>query len=269
MLFIWMCKSTQGAFLKDIPCMLRNEDHNLPPAHREQTLNNHLNGGSHRAIWHIARRSLLILTLLLLVVFFATQALGWAIARRQPTVSASGVVPAGKVAAPEARLNELKASSDGLTRKLAGLAPKGKYVVIDAANNRVFLRNGQQTIREMLASCGTGNVLEDPVSGRTWTFETPRGEFKVLSKKANPIWIKPDWAFIEEGEPIPRNHADRAKPGEMGDYAIGIGDGYYIHGTLYKRLLGRNVSHGCVRLGDEDIKFLFNTVKNGTRVIIY
>ena len=38
----------------------------------------------------------------------------------------------------------------------------------------------------------------------------------------------------------------------MGDYALGIGSGYFIHGTLYKRLLGRNVSHGCVRLGDED-----------------
>jgi len=222
-----------------------------------------------RPAGRLLRRLLLILTLLLLVVFAAAQALGWIIAHRQPTASASGEVPARKIVAPTVHLKELKASSDGLTRKLAGLAPKGQYVVIDTANNRVFLRNGQQTIREMIASCGTGNVLEDPVSGRTWTFETPRGEFRVLSKRANPVWIKPDWAFIEDGEPIPRNRADRAKPGEMGDYAIGIGDGYYIHGTLYKRLLGRNVSHGCVRLGDEDIKYLFNTVKNGTRVIIY
>lgn len=218
--------------------------------------------------WHLLRRLLLILAFLLLTIFSAAQALGWIIAHRQPAVAAAEAA-AGKAVAPEVRLKELKAASDSLTRKLSALAPKGQYVVIDTANNRVFLRNGQQTVREMLASCGTGNVLEDPVSGRTWTFETPRGEFKVLSKKANPVWIKPDWAFIEEGEPIPRNHADRAKPGEMGDYAIGIGDGYYIHGTLYKRLLGRNVSHGCVRLGDEDIKFLFNTVARGIRVIIY
>jgi L,D-transpeptidase YbiS len=205
---------------------------------------------------------------LLLSAFLATQALGWYIAHRQPAVSSTGEA-AGKAATPEARLKELETAGDGLARKLAALAPKGQYVVIDTANNRVVLRNGQQTLRDMIASCGTGNVLEDPVSGRTWTFETPRGEFKVQSKKANPVWIKPDWAFVEDGEPIPRNVADRAKPGEMGDYAIGIGDGYYIHGTLYKRLLGRNVSHGCVRLGDEDIKFLFNTVKYGTRVIIY
>ena len=215
------------------------------------------------------RRLLLILTLLLLVVFFAAQAFGWIIAHRQPTAAATGEIPAGEAVAPAVRLKELEAANDKLSSKLSGLSPKGQYVVIDTANNRVILRNGLQTIRDMIASCGTGNVLEDPVSGRTWTFETPRGEFKVLSRRADPVWIKPDWAFIEDGEPIPRDPADRAKPGEMGDYAIGIGNGYYIHGTLYKRLLGRNVSHGCVRLGDEDIKFLFDTVKIGTRVIIY
>ena len=55
----------------------------------------------------------------------------------------------------------------------------------------------------------------------------------------------------------------------MGDYALGIGRGYFLHGTLYKRLLGRNVSHGCVRLGDEDLEFLFKTATLGTKVIIY
>ncbi len=85
----------------------------------------------------------------------------------------------------------------------------------------------------------------------------------VKTKVADPVWIKPDWAFIEEGEPIPKDRADRAMPGEMGDFAIGIGDGYYMHGTLYKRLLGRNVSHGCVRLGDADIDKLLSHPRQG------
>ena len=55
----------------------------------------------------------------------------------------------------------------------------------------------------------------------------------------------------------------------MGDYALGLGRGYFIHGTMYKRLLGRNVSHGCVRLGDEDLKLLYTSIPIGTRVIIY
>jgi L,D-transpeptidase YbiS len=152
---------------------------------------------------------------------------------------------------------------------MAALAPKGQYVVIDTANNRVYLRDGERILREMVASCGSGNVLVDPVGGRTWTFDTPRGQFQVRSKVNNPIWIKPDWAFIEEGEPIPSKGADRAERNMMGDYALGIGNGYFIHGTLYKRLLGRNVSHGCVRLGDEDLEFLFKTATLGTKVIIF
>jgi L,D-transpeptidase YbiS len=164
---------------------------------------------------------------------------------------------------------KLSKSNEVLERKIKNLAPKGQYLVIDTAGNRVYLRQGEQTVREMIASCGSGNVLEDPKGGRKWTFDTPRGEFKVLSKITDPIWIKPDWAFIEEGEPIPSKSADRAEPGMMGDYALGLGRGYFIHGTMYKRLLGRNVSHGCVRLGDEDLKHLYTSVPIGTRVIIY
>ncbi len=55
----------------------------------------------------------------------------------------------------------------------------------------------------------------------------------------------------------------------LGEYAVGIGRGYFIHGTLYSRLLGRNVSHGCVRLGDEDLRALVRATEIGTRVIIY
>ena len=181
------------------------------------------------------------------------------------TLAISVVDDKGKPIAPD----KLAATNAKLQKKLAALAPKGQYVVIDTANNRVYLRDGERTLREMIASCGSGNVLVDPVGGRTWTFDTPRGQFNVLSKINNPVWIKPDWAFIEEGEPIPKDSRQRADANVMGDYALGIGRGYFIHGTLYKRLLGRNVSHGCVRLGDEDLEFLFKTATLGTKVIIY
>jgi len=61
-----------------------------------------------------------------------------------------------------------------------------------------------------------------------------------------PSWVKPDWAFIEEGEDIPKNYYDRIEEGVLGDYALEIGNGYFIHGTLYTRLLGKSVTHGCI-----------------------
>jgi L,D-transpeptidase YbiS len=163
----------------------------------------------------------------------------------------------------------LQADNEQLQRKIKGQAPNGLYIVIDSAGNRVFLKRGEETLKEMLASCGSGNVLEDPVGGRTWVFDTPRGDFRIQKKVTKPVWIKPDWAFLEEGEPIPERSSERNMPGMMGNYALGIGDGYYIHGTLYSRLLGRNVSHGCVRLGDADLEELYRSADLGTRVLIY
>jgi L,D-transpeptidase YbiS len=194
-------------------------------------------------------------------------AYGWHLGHRQGSAATEIAIKddKGKAISPD----KLAAANDKLRKKMAALAPKGQYVVIDTANNRVYLRDGGRNLREMVASCGSGNVLVDPVGGRTWTFDTPRGQFQVRSKVNNPVWIKPDWAFIEEGEPIPAKGADRAERNMMGDYALGIGDGYFIHGTLYKRLLGRNVSHGCVRLGDDDLEFLFKTANLGTKVIIF
>jgi L,D-transpeptidase YbiS len=185
----------------------------------------------------------------------------------QPPASAQ--VPEGKPAPTDPV--KLRKTNENLAQRLRGLAPKAdeSYIVIDSALNRVYWRQGDKTLREMIASCGTGNILEDPASGRKWVFETPRGEHRIQSRKADPVWMKPDWAFIEEGEAIPKDGSGRAEPGMMGDYAVGIGNSYYLHGTLYKRLLGRNVSHGCVRLGDDDIEFIFKNAPNGTRVIIF
>lgn len=207
------------------------------------------------------------ISFLVVCAFVGVLAYGWYLGHRPANEAAAIAVKddKGKPVAPD----KVAAANDKLRKKLAALAPKGQYVVIDTANNRVYLREGERTLREMIASCGTGNVLEDPVSGRTWTFETPRGQFQIKSKVNNPVWIKPDWAFIEEGEPIPKDPRERADANVMGDYALGIGNGYFIHGTLYKRLLGRNVSHGCVRLGDDDLEFLFKTATLGTKVIIY
>lgn len=157
-----------------------------------------------------------------------------------------------------------------LEKKMAGLLPKGPYIVIDTAVNRLYLKNGTQVVQTAVVSCGSGVVLEEQGGkNRSWVFDTPRGEFAVKSKITNPYWVKPDWAFIEEGEKIPKAVEDRIEAGTLGDYALGFGQGYFIHGTLYTRLLGRNVTHGCVRVGDADLKQVFKAVSVGTKIYIY
>jgi L,D-transpeptidase YbiS len=112
-------------------------------------------------------------------------------------------------------------------------------------------------------------VLETHDATRKWVFDTPRGVFKVRNRRENPVWTKPDWAFVEEGLPIPRRRSDRVETGVLGEYALDLEDGYMIHGTLYERLLGRPVSHGCVRLGKDDLRAVWKAAPIGTPVYIY
>ncbi len=153
---------------------------------------------------------------------------------------------------------------------LRQLAPRGVYVVVDTASNRVYLKQGAETLYTARASTGSGALLVDPRDpSRGWKFDTPRGIFIITSKLVNPVWIKPDWAFIEEGQPVPTDREDRIETGVLGQYALGFGDGYFIHGTLYTRLLGTNVTHGCIRLGEEDLRHVFQAVSLGATVIIF
>jgi len=200
-----------------------------------------------------------------LAIFFLLEAAAYIVAWRSAW---SGRPPAGLASAPK-DARRLEAENSSLEKKIRALAPRGLYVVIDSGNNFLYLKRGQETLLKAVVSCGSGSILEEPGGRRRWIFDTPRGEFQVKSRIKNPYWVKPDWAFIEEGEEIPRDPRERVEPGVLGDYALGFGDGYFIHGTLYTRLLGRSVTHGCIRVGDEDLKVLFEKASIGTRIFIY
>ena len=67
----------------------------------------------------------------------------------------------------------------------------------------------------------------------------------------------------------PPDDPKRKVPGELGAYVLNLGDGYLIHGTKTEELLGHSVSHGCVRLGADNLKQLYDSVPVGTPVYIY
>ncbi len=143
------------------------------------------------------------------------------------------------------------------------------YLVVNTTDNTFKLYNKGRLIREGQCSTGSYTLL---VTGdqRQWIFETPKGIFRVQGKTKYPVWKKPDWAFIEEGLDVPPDYSpERYEYGVLGDYALSIGNGYLIHGTLYKRLLGMPVTHGCIRLDDEDLEAVYNNLEIGSRVFIF
>ena len=57
--------------------------------------------------------------------------------------------------------------------------------------------------------------------------------------------------------------------GVMGTRRLELGDGYGIHGTDHPETIGQSVSHGCVRMRNEDVERLYPMVAVGTPVYIY
>jgi len=157
-----------------------------------------------------------------------------------------------------------------LERKLASFIPTQTYLVINTVDNRFFLYKNRQMVREGFCSSGSYTLLRSADGEKEWIFKTPRGRFTILGKTTHPVWRRPDWAFIEEGLPIPGpTDPSRYEYGVLGDYALSLGDGYMIHGTLYKRFLGMPVTHGCIRLNDDDLKEVYNALNIGSKVYIY
>lgn len=180
-------------------------------------------------------------------------------------------VPVIDAAAQEAAASpkELERRVRKATAKLATVAPRGAYAVVDTYANRMKIWKGGEMLREAVVSTGSQTVLRDPRNGRLWVFETPQGERVIERKVKDPIWNKPDWAFIEESQLPPKSSRDRVDDFSLGDYALYIGDGYLLHGTVFQSLLGNPVTHGCVRIGDKDLEYAYNTLPVGGRVFLF
>jgi len=156
-----------------------------------------------------------------------------------------------------------------LDKKLMFKMPKSYYLVINSASNEFSLYKGDKMIKKDKCSTGSYILLKNGEQ-QQWMFKTPKGEFRIQGKTTSPVWKKPDWAFIEEGLPVPSaNHHTRYEYGVCGDYALSLGHGYLIHGTLYQRFLGLPVTHGCIRLNDENLELVYRSLQVGSKVYIY
>jgi hypothetical protein len=170
----------------------------------------------------------------------------------------------------ESEIAALKKKAETLRLDAARLSSSASsFLIINTSDNTFRLYKNRRMIGSGL--CSTGSLIHLEVdSTRSWVFETPRGVLQVRNKIVNPVWRKPDWAFIEDGlQPPPPGHSSRFERGVLGDYALDLGNGYLIHGTLYQRLLGRPVTHGCVRLNDSDLELVYQTLNIGSKVYIY
>ncbi len=123
-------------------------------------------------------------------------------------------------------------------------------VVVKLSDRRLYLyQNGQVLGRYEIAVGQAG-------------WETPTGTFQVLDKEQNPTWIHPI-----TGITVPAgadNPLGKAWIGFWTDGKSEIG----FHGTNQEELLGQAVSHGCLRMRNQDIEAVYAKVSEGTPVIV-
>ena len=205
---------------------------------------------------------------------------------------------------------------------VADSVPLPQVHISIAARRLWVLGTGGDTLFTAPVAVGSGKTL---VAGnRTWTFRTPRGLTAVRAKEVAPLWIPPDWHYVELGRKlglrvrhlaygqtvrlkggdvlaiqsgfvgiIGRDSVFRALPadeevifggvlyvppfgtenrkvaGTLGPYRLLLANGVGLHGTTVKESIGHAVTHGCIRLHDADITWLYENIPIATPVRIY
>jgi len=168
------------------------------------------------------------------------------------------------------RIEELRSENERLESSLERLVPEGTFILVNTTLNRIYLRKGEEILLDAVCSTGSNTELLTSDGRQRWFFTTPRGVFKVLNRIPKPVWRRPDWAFVEDGEAIPDPRApERYERGVLGAYGLYFGDGYLIHGTLFQRFLGQNVTHGCVRVGEKPLEEIWEKTRIGTLIYIF
>jgi lipoprotein-anchoring transpeptidase ErfK/SrfK len=99
--------------------------------------------------------------------------------------------------------------------------------------------------------------IRDGVVGIRW----PDGAFRLLPTDEHIVFD--GRLFIP-----PIGTRNRRLDGDLGRFALDLGQGYMIHGTLDEASIGEATTHGCIRVGDEDMAWLFEVIPVGTRVLI-
>jgi lipoprotein-anchoring transpeptidase ErfK/SrfK len=105
-------------------------------------------------------------------------------------------------------------------------------IIVDLSDRRLYLLDGNTVVRGF--PVGIGKMLT----------RTPSGEYTIINKQANP-------------------------GGPFGALWMGLSKPHYgIHGTNDPSSIGREVSHGCIRMQNSDVLELSKLVPVGTRVTI-
>ena len=127
-----------------------------------------------------------------------------------------------------AEVNTLQNRVQQVAQQTDDLPDTGQTIVISTAENRLYVRRGGQQVFQ--AVCSTGKGTRMAIDGKTLVFETPIGKLKVISKEENPMWVPPDWHYVEQARKSGMRVV-RLQPGQSIDKATGQPVGHRDEGV--------------------------------------
>ncbi|MBW4464778.1 MAG: L,D-transpeptidase [Pegethrix bostrychoides GSE-TBD4-15B] len=129
-------------------------------------------------------------------------------------------------------------------------------LLLKLSERRVYLYQGEQLLADYPVAVGKPH------------WETPTGNFQVMVMQEHPAWQTPSFVPASEQGIVPAGDANNP----MGERLILFwtdGKDYIgFHGTNQPDLIGQAVSHGCVRMRNQDIRKLYESVSIGTPVVV-
>lgn len=198
-------------------------------------------------------------------------------------------------------LARLADSLEVLEERASQMIPRDRpYLVVSIAERRVSYLRGDDTLFAAPVAVGSGETLV--INGETKRFQTPRGRMTIQHKERDPVWVPPNWHYVEYArkrglrvvdmssappdalagfpagkEPVrdgaviipPYGSPQRRHTGVLGVAKLEMQDGYYFHGTENEASIGNAASHGCIRMRKDDVLWMYDNVPLGTPVYIY
>lgn len=124
-------------------------------------------------------------------------------------------------------------------------AKESMGIIINIPSRTLELYQGTELIREYKVAVGKPST------------PTPVGDFKIINKEVNPVWVPPNSpsAIVPSGPSNP-----------LGYRWMEFYPTYGIHGTNAPWSIGQTVSNGCVRMEESKAEELFELVDYGTPV---
>jgi lipoprotein-anchoring transpeptidase ErfK/SrfK len=134
----------------------------------------------------------------------------------------------------------------------------------DVSPGTIVVRTNERRLYLVL---GQGRAMAYPVgvgrAGMQWA-----GRATIESKRVRPAWGPPP-DIKRENPRLPDVIPGGAPNNPMGVAALVLNGGKYaIHGTNNPGSIGGFVSHGCIRMYNQDITDLYDRVGVGTPVIV-